>query len=51
MPEPPDIVVYVEHLERRVAGATLERVRIANPNPLRTFDPPLETASNSCGRA
>ncbi len=42
MPELPDIVVYVEHLERRIAGATLESVRVASPNLLRTFDPPLD---------
>jgi formamidopyrimidine-DNA glycosylase len=42
MPELPDITLYVEQLERRVAGARLERVRIKSPNLLRTFDPPLD---------
>ncbi len=37
-------MVYVEHLERRLAGATLERARIASPNLLRTVDPPIEAA-------
>ena len=43
MPELPDITLYVEHLERRVVGARLERVRIKSPNLLRTFDPPLDS--------
>ena len=42
MPELPDITVYVEALERRVAGETLERVRIQAPFLLRTFDPPID---------
>src|SRR5262245_3788097 len=42
MPELPDIVVYLEALERRVAGRTLQRVRVAHPFLVRTFDPPLD---------
>lgn len=42
MPEFPDIIVYREALERRVAGATLETVLVRSPFLLRTFDPPLE---------
>jgi len=42
MPELPDIVVYVECLERRIAGQTLERIRVAHPFLVRTFDPPLD---------
>jgi len=42
MPELPDITLYVEHLERRVAGATLVRVRVVSPSLLMTVDPPLE---------
>lgn len=42
MPELPDIVVYVECLERRVVGRPLERVRVAHPFLVRTFDPPLD---------
>ena len=41
MPELPDIVVYIEALEKRILGQTLERVRIASPFLLRTADPPL----------
>jgi len=44
MPELPDIVVYVEHLERRLAGATFTGARVRSPNLLRTAVPPLETA-------
>jgi formamidopyrimidine-DNA glycosylase len=43
MPELPDITVYVEALERRIIGETLERVRIHAPFLLRTFDPPLDS--------
>ena len=44
MPELPDVTVYVEHLERRLVGATLERVSVANPNLLRTYAPPVTAA-------
>ncbi len=39
MPELPDLTVYVEALERRIAGDTLERIQIANPFLLRTTTP------------
>lgn len=41
MPELPDIVVYLEALEKRILGRTLERVRLGNPFLVRTADPPL----------
>ena len=41
MPELPDIVVYVESLERRIVGRTLEQVRLKSPFVLRTAVPPL----------
>lgn len=44
MPELPDVALYVEHLNRRLAGRTLERVRLASPFLLRTVSPPLSTA-------
>jgi formamidopyrimidine-DNA glycosylase len=44
MPELPDITLYVEHLERRLAGATLERARASGVNLLRTAEPPLDAA-------
>ena len=47
MPELPDIVVYIEALERRVLGERLAGVRIASPSVLRTFDPPYDAAVGS----
>ncbi|MGA7121827.1 MAG: DNA-formamidopyrimidine glycosylase family protein [Polyangiaceae bacterium] len=44
MPELPDVEVYVVHLRRRVVGQVLERVRLASPFVLRSFDPPLRAA-------
>jgi len=41
VPELPDIVVYIEALEKRILGQTLEHVRIASPFLLRTADPPV----------
>jgi len=45
MPELPDIVVYIEALEKRILGKTLGRVIIASPFLLRSIDPPV-TAVN-----
>ena len=44
MPELPDVVVYVESLERRIAGQRLDRVRLISPFVLRTVVPPLAAA-------
>jgi formamidopyrimidine-DNA glycosylase len=44
MPELPDVVVYVERLESRLAGQPLQGVRLANPFVLRSVDPPLDAA-------
>jgi len=44
VPELPDVALYVEHLTRRLAGRTLERVRLASPFLLRTVAPPLSSA-------
>jgi formamidopyrimidine-DNA glycosylase len=41
VPELPDITVYIEALEKRILGQTLEHVRVASPFLLRTADPPL----------
>ncbi len=41
MPELPDIVVYIEALEKRILGQRLEHIRIASPFLLRTATPPL----------
>jgi formamidopyrimidine-DNA glycosylase len=41
MPELPDVAVYVESLQTRIAGQRLRNVRIVNPFVLRTALPPL----------
>ena len=41
MPEFPDIVVYLEALDQRVLGSTLNLVTLGSPFLLRTADPPL----------
>ena len=43
MPELPDVAVYIEALEPRIVGQPLERVKLASPFVLRSFDPPLES--------
>jgi formamidopyrimidine-DNA glycosylase len=48
VPELPDIAAYIEALEPRVMGRTLERVRLGNPFLLRTLEPPPASAE---GRA
>jgi formamidopyrimidine-DNA glycosylase len=44
MPELPDITVYIEALDSRVVGQTLDRVRIPKPFLLRSVDPPISAA-------
>ena len=44
MPELPDVVVYVESLERRIVGRVLDSVHLLNPFILRTAVPPIGTA-------
>ena len=41
MPELPDVVVYIESLQKRIVGEVLERVRIASPFLLRSVEPPI----------
>lgn len=43
MPELPDIVVYIEALEKRIVGRVLECVYIVSPFLLRTAVPPLSS--------
>jgi formamidopyrimidine-DNA glycosylase len=42
MPELPDVMVYVEALEKRLVGRTLERAAVHSPFVLRTFEPTLQ---------
>ena len=52
MPELPDVTVYIEALDARIAGETLQRVRLASPFLLRSVDPPLaEKSSGFAGSA
>jgi len=51
VPELPDITVYIEALETRILGGTLERVRLASPFLLRSIDPPLTAANGKEVRA
>jgi formamidopyrimidine-DNA glycosylase len=44
MPELPDIEVYVSHLRRRIVGLLLDRVRVASPFLVRSFEPPITEA-------
>lgn len=50
MPELPDLVVYLEALERRVLGRPIEAVRLASPFLLRTVDPPIEAVGSKTVR-
>jgi len=43
VPELPDVAAYIEALQPRVMGETLERVRLGNPFLLRTIEPPLSS--------
>ncbi|HET9261259.1 MAG TPA: DNA-formamidopyrimidine glycosylase family protein [Acidimicrobiia bacterium] len=43
MPELPDVVVYIEALERRVLGEQVTGVRVVSPAVIRTYDPPYDS--------
>jgi len=45
MPELPDIAVYIECLERRIVGETLDNTRIGHPFLVRTVDPSIRAAA------
>ena len=45
MPELPDIELYLHALRPRLAGRTLERIRVASPFLVRSFDPPIDRAA------
>jgi formamidopyrimidine-DNA glycosylase len=44
MPELPDIVAYVEALERKTLGQSIGDIRIRSPFIVRSFDPPMSEA-------
>jgi formamidopyrimidine-DNA glycosylase len=41
MPELPDVVVYLERLGALFGGKVLDRVRVASPFVVRSYDPPI----------
>jgi formamidopyrimidine-DNA glycosylase len=51
VPELPDIVVYIEALEKRILGQVLVGIRLVSPFLLRTTDPPLASAAGKRVRA
>jgi formamidopyrimidine-DNA glycosylase len=44
MPELPDIELYLHALQPRIVGQPLEKVRLASPFLVRSFDPPVDAA-------
>ena len=42
MPELPDVVVYLEALDRHIVGHRLDRLTLHSPFVLRTVDPPID---------
>ncbi|MEN0110894.1 MAG: DNA-formamidopyrimidine glycosylase family protein [Planctomycetota bacterium] len=44
MPELPDVVAYVESLNRLLTGEAVRGVRVRSPFVVRTFDPPIDEA-------
>jgi formamidopyrimidine-DNA glycosylase len=42
VPELPDIVAYVEALEREIVGCVLNRAEVRGVSALKTFDPPID---------
>jgi formamidopyrimidine-DNA glycosylase len=51
LPELPDVVVYLEALERHVAGKRLERLTLFSPFVLRSVDPPIDTITGQTVQA
>ena len=47
MPELPDIELYLHALKPRIVGQRLDRIRLASPFLVRSFDPPIDHA---CGK-
>ena len=45
MPELPDIELYLHALRSRIIGQRLDRIRLASPFLVRSFDPPIDQAN------
>ena len=41
MPEYPDVINYLEALDRHVVGRPIEKIRITGISVLKSFDPPI----------
>ena len=41
MPEYPDVIVYLEALERHVVGHTINKIRVKGISVLKSYDPPI----------
>jgi len=50
LPELPDVVVYLEALNRSIVGHRLQRLNLLNPFVLRSVDPPVESISGQVVR-
>jgi formamidopyrimidine-DNA glycosylase len=50
VPELPDLVVYIEALQGRLCGRSIERVRVTSPFVLRSVDPPLAAIAGATVR-
>jgi formamidopyrimidine-DNA glycosylase len=44
VPELPDIELYLHALRPRIAGQRLQKIRLASPFLVRSFDPPIQSA-------
>jgi len=44
MPELPDVVVYIEALQRKIGGSPIEGIELRSPFLVRTVEPPLPEA-------
>lgn len=43
MPEYPDVIVYLEALERHVVGRPIDKITVKGISVLKSFDPPINT--------
>ena len=50
MPELPDVVVYIEALNRAFVGQRLDRLHLLSPFVLRSVDPPIELVDGATVR-
>ena len=51
MPELPDILLYIESLNRRIVGQSLEHIRLASPFLVRSVVPPITALEGKTVRA